>query len=304
MAKVRTRIRSSKGDKVFDAVNFTLLTMFGLIILVPCLFVLNASLSSPSAVMAGKVTLLPVGFNADSYRAVFANPLVFSGYFNSIVYTAATVLLNLLLSVLAGYPLSREDYPFRRQMMFAFAFTMYFSGGLIPQYILISRILKLDNSPLALVLPGAMSVFNLILVRNYLEHDIPNEILEASQIDGCNDFGYLWRIAVPLAKPVLAVITLYSAVAMWNSYYNAMLYITKPSLYPLSLVLRNILIQNQFNSESLLMFRNPEVAKRMQDLQDMMKYALIIVGSVPVMLLYPLIQRYFVKGVTLGAVKG
>ena len=208
--------------------------------------------------------------------------------------------MNVALTMSAAYALSRKDMPCRKSLMLVFTFTMIFSGGMIPTYIVVNN-LGLLNSPLALIIPGAVSVYNLIITRTFLETSIPGDLLEAAMIDGCDDFGYFFKILLPLSKSVIAVITLYYAVAHWNSYFNAFLYITDSRLYPLQLVLRNILIANQMDSAMVTDF---DTMTSKQGLADLLKYSLIVVSSVPVLIIYPFVQKHFTKGVMIGAVKG
>lgn len=205
-----------------------------------------------------------------------------------------------MITLIAAYPLSRKDLPYRRPLSFIFTFTMFFSGGMVPTYILVSN-LGLLNTPLAMIFPGALSVYNMIICRSFIENSIPHEIYEAASIDGCSDFGYFTKILIPLSGPVIAVITLYYAVAHWNSYFNAFLYLTNDKLYPLQLVLRNILLANQMDAA---MVTDMEQMESKQGLADLIKYALIVVSSLPVLIIYPFIQKYFVKGVMIGSVKG
>lgn len=292
------------GDRTFDVINFILLTLFFLLCLYPLLFVISASFSSATAVSTGQVRIWPVGFNIEAYRAVFFSNNVWTGYRNSIIYTISTVVLNLVISVFAAYPLSRKDMPFNRIVMFLFVFTMYFGGGMIPFFMLIQQLGWMDN-PLAIIVPAGVSVFHIILIRTYFQSSIPGEIREAAEIDGCSDFRYLFTMAIPLAKPVLAVIVMYAAVSSWNSFFSAMLFLRSRELYPLQLVLRNILIMNEINAEALIMgFADPNAIEQIFALQTLMQFALIVVACIPMMLLYPVVQRHFTQGITLGAVKG
>jgi len=281
-----------------------MLTFFFLFCLYPLLYVVSASLSSAYAVSSGQVRIWPVGFTLEAYKAVYYNANVWTGFRNSGIYATGIVILNLIVTVLAAYPLSRKDMPFNRTIMFLFVFTMYFGGGMVPFYMLINQ-LGWMNNPLAIIVPAGVSVFHIILVRTYFQSSIPGEIREAAEIDGCSDFRYLLTIAIPLAKPVLAVIVLYSAIGSWNSYFSALLFLNSRELYPLQLVLRNILIMNEVNAEALMMgFADPNAIEHIYALQTLLQFALIVVACIPMMILYPIIQRYFTQGITLGAVKG
>lgn len=292
--------RNSMDDRIFHFITEVLLGVLLIIVLIPLVHVVAASFSSPSAVVAGRVRLWPVDFSFAGYEAVFKYKSVLNGYRNTILYTVLGTLINVCMTMLVAYPLAKRDLPFRNGVMFLFTFTMFFSGGMIPNYLLL-RNLKMLDRVWAMIIPGAISVYNMIITRTFLQSNIPLELNEAAEIDGCNDFVYLWKIVLPLSKSVLAVITLYYAVGHWNSYFNAFLYLNNPSLKPLQLVLREILILNTINQEQLLM---AEETTAQQGMAELLKYALIIVSSVPVLIMYPFVQRYFVKGVMIGSIKG
>lgn len=293
-------MKTSVEDKIFYAAVNVFMVIILIIVLWPLIFIVSSSFSSKEAVMAGRVFLWPVDFSLEGYKAVFKTNEVLIGYRNTILYTFFGTILNVAMTLAAAYPLSRRDLPWRRPIMFVFTFTMIFSGGMIPTYIIVSE-LGLLNTPLALIIPTAMSVYNLIITRTFIENSIPKELLEAATIDGCDDKGYFFKILLPLSAPVIAVITLYYAVAHWNSYFTAFLYITDSDLYPLQLVLRNILIANQIDSAMVTDF---ETMTSKQGLADLLKYSLIVVSSLPVLIMYPFVQKHFVKGVMIGAVKG
>lgn len=300
ITKMRKKVKNSTEDRIFYAAVNILIAIVLVIVLWPLIFIVSSSFSSKEAVLAGRVLLWPVDFSLEGYQAVFKTGEVLTGYRNTILYTVFGTALNVLLTLAAAYPLSRRDMPYRRGFMFIFTFTMIFSGGMIPTYIIVSE-LGLLNSPLAMILPTALSVYNLIITRTFIENSIPGELLEAAVIDGCDDFGYFFKILLPLSAPVIAVITLYYAVAHWNSYFSAFLYITDSRLYPLQLVLRNILIANQMDSAMTTDF---DSMTSKQGLADLLKYSLIVVSSLPVLLMYPFVQKHFVNGVMIGAVKG
>lgn len=297
---MKNNIKDPIGDRLFDLFTRLFLAVILIVVLWPLIFIVSSSFSSKEAVMAGRVFLLPVDFSLEGYQAVFKTNDVIIGYRNTIFYTLFGTLLNVALTMSAAYSLSRRDMPCRKFFMLVFTFTMIFSGGMIPTYIVVNN-LGLLNSPLALIIPGAISVYNLIITRTFLETSIPGDLLEAAMIDGCDDFGYFFKILLPLSKSVIAVITLYYAVAHWNSYFNAFLYITDSKLYPLQLVLRNILIANQMDSAMMTDF---DTMTSKQGLADLLKYSLIVVSSVPVLIIYPFVQKHFTKGVMIGAVKG
>ena len=298
--KEKKKIKLSRDDRIFYIAVNIIMAIVLIVVLWPLIFIVSSSFSSKEAVLAGRVFLLPVDFSLEGYKAVFSTGEVLTGYRNTIFYTVVGTFLNVLLTMVGAYPLSRKDLPYRKVLMFLFTFTMIFSGGMIPTYILVSE-LGLLNSPLAMILPGALSVYNLIIARSFIETNIPHEVFEAAVIDGCSDFKYFCKVLFPLSGSVVAVLTLSFAVAHWNSYFNAFLYITDSKLYPLQLVLRNILIANQVDSAMVTDF---DAMTSKQGLADLMKYSLIVVSSVPVLILYPFVQKHFVKGVMIGSVKG
>lgn len=292
--------RSSIEDKIFYLITGIILTLFTAVVALPIIHIISASFSSPAAVSSGRVFLWPVKPSLQGYKAVFTHKYIVSGYRNTIVYTVMGTFINVMLTMFAAYPLSRRDLPFKGFIMFLFTFTMFFGGGLIPAYILIKN-LHLINSFWVMIIPGALSIYNMILARTFLMNSIPQELLDAAQIDGCSDTRYFFNIVLPLAKPVIAVITLYYAVGHWNSYFTAMIYLNDRELYPLQLILRNILIINQINITEI---QDPDLIAGKQGLADLLKYALIVVASVPIIMLYPFVQKYFIKGVMIGSLKG
>ncbi len=288
-------------DKVVYFINYMMLTLLLIAVLYPLIYIVSCSFSSGDALMSGKVRLLPVDPTLDSYKAVFKYRSIWVGYRNSIIYTIVGTLISIVATLLAAYPLSRNDFRGRRPIMFLFLFTMMFSGGLIPTYMLIKNLHLLD-SMWSIVLPGAVSAYNVIVARTFFQQTIPKELLEAATVDGCSDFRFFTRIAVPLSKPIVAVLCLWVAVALWNSYFNPMIYINSQDKYPLQLVLRRILLLSQvdFSSSNL----DPEMIRKNMYLSEMLKYGTIIVSTLPIMMIYPFIQKYFVKGVMIGSVKG
>ena len=298
--KMNKKVKLSTDDRIFYIAVNIIIAIVLVIMLWPLIFIVSSSVSSKEAVMAGKVFLLPVDFNLEGYKTVFKTNEVLIGYRNTIFYTVVGTFINVGMTMAAAYPLSRKDLPHRKLIMFLFTFTMIFSGGMIPTYIIVSE-LGLLNTPWAMLLPGALSVYNLIITRTFIENSIPYEVFEAAVIDGCDDFRYFAKVLLPLSGSVIAVIMLYYAVAHWNSYFNAFLYITDSRLYPLQLVLRNILIANQMDSAMMTDF---DSMTSKQGLADLMKYSLIVVSSLPVLVMYPFVQKHFIKGVMIGAVKG
>lgn len=298
--KKGTAIKPSKEDRIFYGIVLVIVTLIFLTVLYPIIYVISASFSSPTAVSTGKVVLWPVDFGLDGYKAVFENKDVLTGYRNTLFYTAFGTLINVFATLFAAYPLSRSDFVGRRYFLFFFTFTMLFSGGMIPTY-MVMRDLHLLNTIWAVVLPGAVAVYNLMVARSFIEGNIPREMLEAAQVDGCSDFRYFWNFVLPLSKPVIAVITLFYAVSHWNAYFNAFLYLDDRNLFPLQLFLREILINNKVDATVVT---DQAFLEAKQGLADLLKYSLIVVSTLPIMCLYPFIQKYFVKGVMIGSVKG
>jgi ABC-type glycerol-3-phosphate transport system permease component len=295
-------VKESQGDRLFTVVNYLILTIVLLLVLYPLIYILSASLSNARAVTSGRVWLWPVEPSLAGYEAIFKNKFLVSGFANSVFYTVAGTLINVVLTVLAAYPLSRPDLPYRRTITFIFYFTTLFSGGLIPTYLVVRQLGMLDTR-WAMLLPGALSIWNVLIMRTYFQTTIPQEMFEAAQLDGCDDFTYLLRIVLPLSGPILAVIALFYAIGHWNSYFNALIYLQRKELWPLQLVLREILIQNQIDP-SMMAGMDPQQMAIRQALRELLKYSLIVVATVPLLLVYPFVQRHFVKGILLGSVKG
>ena len=293
-------IQVSRGDKVFYLIVNMLVFFLTLIVLYPLIYIVSSSFSSPAAVSAGKVVLLPVDFSLRGYSAVFEYQPVYTGYRNTVYYTVAGTAINIFMTLIAAYALARKTLPGRGFFTFLFTFTMLFSGGLIPNYILM-RDLKIINTVWAMLLPGAISAYNMIVTKTFIQNTIPDELLEAAQIDGCSDLKFFLQFIVPLSKAVVAVITLYYAVGHWNAYFNAFIYINNRNLYPLQIFLREILIMNSVDIEMVM---DTEMQEAMQGMRDLLKYALIVVATAPILCIYPFLQRYFIKGVMIGSLKG
>ncbi|NMB96626.1 MAG: carbohydrate ABC transporter permease [Clostridiaceae bacterium] len=287
-------------DKILYAIVYTVLILFTIAVLYPLIFIVSSSFSSGSAVSSGRVVFLPVEPSLEGYKAVFKHKNILSGYRNTIFYTVAGTLINVIMTLIAAYPLSRRDMQFKKFYMFLFVFTMFFSGGLIPTYILMTKI-KFVNTVWAMIIPGALSVYNMIVTRTFIMTNIPLELLEAAQIDGCSDAKYFFMVVLPLSKAIIAVITLFYAVGHWNAYFGALIYLNEPKLYPLQLILRTILVVNQVNLSDI---EDPELIAAKQGLADLLKYSLIIVSTAPILALYPFVQKYFIKGVMIGSIKG
>lgn len=295
------RVRQSKGDTAFDVVITTFLILAVIVVAYPLIYVVSASLSSTDAVMGGRVWLLPVEFSLEAYKTTFKYESIMTGYLNSLLYTASGTVVSLVLTTLCAYCLSKKAFYGRKLVGFLVLFTMLFNAGLVPNYLLINNTLKWGNTIWALIIPNAMSAWHVILVRTYFENSIPGELFEAGDIDGCSVFRQLISIALPMSGPILAVIALYTAVGIWNGYFDALIYISDKSMFPLQLVLRNILILNSMDMTTSVDLR--EMASR-QGMYNLLKYAVIVVSSLPLLLMYPFVQKYFVKGIMVGSVKG
>ncbi|HIT00198.1 MAG TPA: carbohydrate ABC transporter permease [Candidatus Faecaligallichristensenella faecipullorum] len=301
-AKTNRIRQNSVADRVYLAITEVILWFMLIVILVPLIYVLSSSFSSPEAVGNGRVFLWPVDFSLKGYEAVFTTPKVWLGFRNSVFYTVAGTTINIAVTMLAAYPLSRRDLKGRGFVTALFTFTMLFSGGMIPTYLLV-RDLKMIDTVWAMLLPGAMSVYNVIIARTYIQSSIPFELYESASLDGCTDDRYLIRIVLPLAKPIIAVLVLWYAVGHWNQYFNAMIYLRNPNLLPLQIVLRNFLIVEDMNGAAIANMTMDEYMDTLY-LKNLYQYSLIVVASAPVMLLYPFIQKHFVSGIMLGSLKG
>ncbi len=298
-AKQRPPARSP-SDVRFDFFNTLFLGLITLGVLYPLIYVLSASFSNPIAVTAGRVWLLPVEFSLEGYKAVFAYQQVLVGYINSLLYTASFIVVSVSLTLCAAYPLSRPDLKGRKFFTLLFTFTMIFSGGLIPTYLLV-RGLGFLNTPLALLIPNAVGVWNVIVARTFFQSSIPGELLEAAEIEGATDGQIFFKVVMPLSTSIIAVLGLFYAVYQWNGYFEAMIYIRSQHLYPLQIILRNILIANMVDSSMIMDVE--EFALR-EALKEQLKFSLIVVASAPVLALYPFVQRHFVKGIMIGSLKG
>ncbi|OXM85411.1 carbohydrate ABC transporter permease [Paenibacillus rigui] len=291
------RIVETKTDRIFNSVNYIILALFTLTVLYPLVYVVSSSFSSAEAILSGRVWLWPVQFTLDGYQAVMDNNAVWRGAGNSVYYTVVGTFFNVVFTLMAAYPLSRKDFYIRHVLMFLYVFTMMFGGGLIPHYLVVKDLGLLDTR-WALIIPGALTVMNVIIARTYFQSTIPDELFEAAQLDGCTDFQFLSKIVVPLSGPIIAVLCLFYAIGHWNSYFGALLYLSQEKLYPLQLVLREILVQNKSDGIDLTSDLQAE-GKR-----ELLKYALIVVSSFPVMIIYPFVQKHFVKGIMIGSLKG
>ncbi len=287
--------------KAFDIGVYIISAIILVLVLYPLIFVVSASFSDPAKVMSGEMWLFPVDFTLDAYVEIFKNDAIWNGYRNTIIYTTLGTAVNILLTTLAAYPLSRKDLPGRNILMFLITFTMFFHGGMIPTFLVVQGLGMVDTI-WAMIIPNAIATYNLIVMRTYFQTSIPWELQEAAMIDGCSNTKMLLKIILPLSKPIIAVMVLFYAVGHWNAFFNALIYLRNDELYPLQLILREILLVSsmggtedagsQFGMDDKLL------------LGESIKYALIIVASIPVLIMYPFVQKHFVKGVMIGSIKG
>jgi len=295
-----------RSDVIFDAVIFVILTIIFLLVAYPLYFVVISSFSDPIAVSQGKVVLYPINPTLDGYKTVFETSTIVQAYANSLWYTVLGVSFNLILTIPTAYALSRRDFPLRNHITIFYVILMFVGGGLIPTYLVV-KATGLVNTVWALIVPGGISFYNVIVARTFFTTNIPQELMEAAKIDGCGNTRFFFSIVLPLSGAIIAIIVLYCGVGHWNAYYSALIYITDRDKWPLQLELRNILLLNEAsNAAKKMLYSAEELAeqKRREALADMMKYSLIIVSAVPVLIIYPFVQKYFVKGVMIGSVKG
>lgn len=290
-------IKKSTGEKMFEGIIYVLLLLIILITLYPFIYVFSSSISDPNEVAAQNVWLFPKGFSLESYKMAFENPDLWQSYYNTIWYTVVGTALNVLVTVLGAYPLSRRNFFGRSFFMVFIAITMFFGGGLVPMFILVKN-LKLYNTRWAIILPGLVATWNLIIARVYFQSSIPESLPEAAEIDGCTDIGILFRIVLPLSFPILAVLTLYYAVGHWNSYFSALIYLPNKRLQPVQVYLTKVLIEQ---TEEALGGMEEISSRSMYAIQ--MRHTIIIIVTLPILCVYPFLQKYFVKGVMIGAIK-
>lgn len=302
MAASNIHYARSKGDKVFDIINVLIITIFTIIVLYPIIFVLMASFSDPTKIYDVPFLLWPRGFNINGYKEILKDQDILIGFKNAVVYTFLGTLVNLLVTTFAAYPLSRKELRGRNLFTIFFTITMFFGGGLIPTY-LVNQQLGIINTIWVMILPGAMGVYNMILMRTYFQQNIPKELIESAYIDGATDMKLLWKVVLPLSTPIIAVMAMFYGVGRWNDYSTAMIYLEDKSKFPLQLILRDILIQGKFGDEA------NNTMKGAADTQIFMlkltlKYAVVVVSTLPVLLFYPVVAKYFEKGILVGAIKG
>lgn len=298
------RKKRSKQDKIYDTIIFIILTIIFAVVAYPLYFIVISSISNPEAVSSGRVFLFPVGLTFDGYMEVFKNEQVVSGFLNSLFYTFCGVMLNLALTLPTAYALSRNKFGGKKVVTIFYVITMFVSGGMIPTYLVVKNLHLLD-SMFALILPGALGVYNMIVARTFFKMNISEELYDAAAIDGCAEAKFFFKIALPLSKAIIAIMVLYYGVGHWNSYFSALLYMKTETKFPLQLVLRSILVQNQSHlSQTITTAAQQEALEQRRQLMELMKYSLIIVSSLPVLIMYPLVQKHFVKGVMIGSIKG
>jgi multiple sugar transport system permease protein/putative aldouronate transport system permease protein len=294
------RKRKLSSDRAFNTLLLIIVTTFLLLVLYPLIYIVSCSFSSGTAVTTGRVLLWPVDFSLVGYEIVFSHKAVWTGYANTIFYTVVGTILNLFLTILVAYPLARRNFQGKKFFDIYFMIPMFFGGGLIPTYILMSNLGLTDNR-WVLIVSGALNIYNMVLMRTYFQNSIPLELLESAKMDGISDAGYLLKVVLPLAKAIISVITLYYVVAHWNSYFTGMIYLRNRDLFPLQLVLREILNASKIDST---MIQDAAVLAKLSGAADVMKFALIIVATVPMLVIYPFIQKFFEKGIMVGSGKG
>lgn len=292
-------MKESKGDRAFTIFNYIFLAIVAVVVLYPLIFVLSASLSNPEYVISGDLWLWPKEYTVEAYEKVFQNPDIINGFINTLKYTFFGTLLNIVMTICAAYPLSRRHLKGKGFIMAFMVFTMFFSGGLIPTYLLI-RDLGMINTFWVMIIPNAVAVWNIIIMRTFFQ-SIPYELEESAMIDGAGNFRILWSIVLPLSLPVMAVMVLFYAVGHWNSYFQALIYLQDQDKFPLQLILRQILIQGQ--ADDMIKATSESFLAQKLSVEGL-KYAVLIVANLPMLMLYPFLQRYFVKGVMIGSLKG
>ena len=297
-------LKRTRGDVIYDTVIFIILTFIFFIVAYPLYFVIISSISDPIEVSAGKVVLAPVGFTLDGYKEVFKTKTVVRGFINSLIITVLGTSINLLVTIPTSYALSRPDFVLKKPITLFYILTMFVGGGMMPTYVIVRDTGLLDTW-WALILPGCLGVYNMIVARTFFKTNIPLELMEAAKLDGCGNTKFFIYVVLPLSGAITAILCLYYGVGHWNSYFSALIYIQKRELWPLQLELRNILVLNTNVQTKQVMTEAELLEKRRLDaLKEMMKYSLIIISSIPVLIIYPFVQKHFVKGVMIGSVKG
>lgn len=299
LRKNKTGIKRSKEDLIFDIITYIISGILLIIAIYPMYFVVIASFSDPTAVSLGKVNFLPKGFSTKGYKTLFEYKEIWTGYKNTIIYSVLGTITSLSVNIPAGYALSRKDLYGKKYIRFLYIIPMFFGGGMVPTYLAIKSYGMIDTV-WAMILPGVACIFYIIVARSFFETSMPEELWEAAQVDGIGNIGYFFRIVIPLSKAIIAVIALWTAVGQWNSYFNALIYLKSPDLKPLQVVLRSILIDSQTASTMM----TGTSASEARELAELVKYSSIVVSSLPIMTLYPFLQKYFNQGVMVGSLKG
>ena len=296
----KNRIRKSRADRIFDIVIYSIAVLLTLVALYPMYFIVIASISDPNLVAKGDVLLFPRSMSLDGYSYLLSMENLWNGYGNTILYSLAGTLIMLVVNIPVAYSLSRKDLAGRGFFTFFFIFPMFFGGGLIPTFIILNNTFHMVDTFLVMVLPFSVISYYIVVARTFFQSSLPAELWDAAQIDGCGNLRYFFQIVLPLSKAILAVIALWAAVGHWNSYFNAMIYLRTPSRYPLQLVMRNILINNEMAATAMTGSAAAELNRK----ANLIKYGAIVVSSLPIMTMYPFVQKYFNKGVMIGALKG
>ena len=294
------KMKKSKSDVTFDVINYTILSIAFIIFIYPLIYVISASMTSPTDVLSGKMWIFPTSFSFEGYARILSYAPLWKSFLNTIYVVVVGTAISIIITLLAGYVLSRDDFKAKKFFILVFTVTMFFGGGLIPYYMLITETLNMRDSLWALIIPSAVSVYNIILVKTYFSTSLPRDIFEAALIDGCGDFKFFISIATPLAVPIIAVIALYNVVGKWNSYFDALIFLNSESKYPLQLVINNLLMENDVSSVG----GSGSLSLEHSLVVESMKYGVIVVASVPMLVVYPMVQQYFIKGIMVGSVKG
>lgn len=292
-----SRIRESLGDRIFVGTIYFFLILVLIAVLYPLIYIVSASFSSAAAVTSGRVWLFPVEPTLLGYQTIFKNPQIIQGFSNSLFYTVAGTFISVSITIMLAYPLSRKTFYGRNFIMVLLVFTMIFDGGLIPLYLVVKNLNMIDTI-WAMLLPQALAVYQVIIARTFFQSTIPDELVEASEMDGCSEIRFIFKVVLPLSKPIIAVLVLMYAVMKWNTYFDALIYIKSEELFPLQIILRSILILNADTGQ------NVQEMLKLQGLKELMKYSLIVVSSLPVLVIYPFVQKHFVKGMLIGSIKG
>ncbi|NLM10674.1 MAG: carbohydrate ABC transporter permease [Clostridiaceae bacterium] len=286
---------------MFNVIKSIYLIFAGLVVLFPLLNVVSSSLSEPAAVIGGRVTIFPIGINLEAYKYIFQSKDLITGFLNTVLYTVTGTIINITLTMMAAYPLSRKELSGREVIIAFLFFTMIFEGGMIPTFLVV-RDLGMYNTRWAMIIPTTLSVWNVMIAKSFFQNTFPSELYEAAEIDGCSELGIFLKIVLPLSGSIIAVLVLFYAVGHWNSYFNGLIYIKDKNLQPLQVVLRNILASTQYMSEMVDQMTTEQLNRL--SLVEVMKYAIIVAGNLPVAILYPFIQKHFTKGIFIGSIKG